>query len=229
MLLGDMTQAAEPGAASEPKPGIITKVLFVGDSITLHPPSESLGWTGNWGMAASAPEKDYAHLFYAKICGAQPKPELIISGRDVAVGGRIDQNLANLDRLKAVGADLIVIQLGENEREKDMGTFEELYERLIAGLKGDRNPLILCTGVWNPTAKSAPAGTENPKSKDAMIRRVCERQGAFFVPIVPAPPGSAALFDKRSTNAGVNWHPGDKGMQHYADALWSVAAPLLGR
>jgi lysophospholipase L1-like esterase len=222
LLFAGCIEQAISGETVAGGPRITRKVLFVGDSITLHPPSEPLGWKGNWGMASSAAEKDYAHLFYAKICAAQPepKPELVISGRDGAVAGRIDQNLANLDRLKAVGADLIVIQLGENEGAKDLATFEELYERLVVGLKGDQNSIILCTGVWSPSGKGG--------TKDDMIRRVCERHGTYFVPITPVPAGSAALFDKRYTNDGVNWHPGDKGMQHYADALWLVAAPLLG-
>ena len=36
------------------------RVLFVGNSITLHGPRPQIGWTNNWGMAASARDKDYA-------------------------------------------------------------------------------------------------------------------------------------------------------------------------
>ena len=38
------------------------RVLFVGNSITLHGPRPQIGWTNNWGMAASARDKDYVHL-----------------------------------------------------------------------------------------------------------------------------------------------------------------------
>ena len=29
------------------------RVLFLGNSITLHAPAPNIGWTGNWGMAAT--------------------------------------------------------------------------------------------------------------------------------------------------------------------------------
>src|SRR4051812_32737787 len=73
LLLALVLASTGSGRAEEPKAG---RLLFVGNSITLHGPSQAVGWTGNWGMAASAAEKDYVHLVVhavAKRRGGQPE------------------------------------------------------------------------------------------------------------------------------------------------------------
>jgi len=42
-------------------------ILILGNSITYHSENPSNGWYGNWGMAASSQNKDYAHLLEEKL------------------------------------------------------------------------------------------------------------------------------------------------------------------
>lgn len=201
-------------AASAVEVPRIATILAVGDSITRHGPSEKLGWSGDWGMAASAREKDWAHLLQAKVAAHQggTAPTLLL---DAAGGGRIRDKLARREAVAAQKADLIVVQLGENENNPELiASFEQDYESLVGVLRG-ANPQarIICLGVWG-----------NDPTKDAMIRRVCAKHGAWFASIAAAcaDPANWAKADKRWTHAGVNWHPGDRGMEAYAATVWRV-------
>ena len=54
----------------------VNKVLFLGNSITRHGPKADIGWTRDWGMAATSEDKDYVHLLgrqLAKVAGAAPQ------------------------------------------------------------------------------------------------------------------------------------------------------------
>lgn len=192
----------------------VKKILFLGDSITMHGPApERLGWNGKWGMAASALEKDYVHLVYEMLCKSQPalKPELVIVGEG---GGTITGKVKALKAITAKGGDMAIIQLGENDRTIGFEGFQKPYETIIGELK-TMNPKIriYCFSTWR-------CG----KQKDTMIKNACIRNGAVFVDIhnVWKEPASWAESEKRFTDKGVNWHPGDKGMQGMADYLWKA-------
>ena len=43
------------------------RILFLGNSITLHETKPEIGWNHNWGMAASAEENDYVHIVLSEL------------------------------------------------------------------------------------------------------------------------------------------------------------------
>lgn len=55
-------------------------LLVVGSSYAWHAPKpKELGWTGNWGMAASAREKDAAHIVWSALKKSDPTASLCIA------------------------------------------------------------------------------------------------------------------------------------------------------
>ena len=193
------------------------RVVILGDSITHHSPASSLGWAGNWGMAASAEEKDYVHLFMARLAAARgpnaPAPELLVLAEG---GGLTSDKVALTDKIIAFHPDLALIQLGENDN-KDVSVegFQKPYEKLIEAIRaGNPKARVLCAGVWG-----YPNGSPE---KDAMIRAACSKLDASFASLaaVNADPDNRVQSEGRFTHPGVNWHPGDRGMAGYADAFW---------
>ena len=189
------------------------KVLVYGNSIALHSPAPSIGWTGNWGMAASAREKDFAHLLVAGLEERRGETaEFRI--RNLAVLERnYTTNLlefADLADDVAWAPDYVVIAIGENVPHLDEAA-EEDYTRFLVALT---RPLV-------ESAKHPPVVLRAPfwsnKTKAACTKRAAEEVGAIFVDAAPLgdDPANKAigLFEHR----GVAGHPGDLGMRRLAD------------
>ena len=91
------------------------RILFLGNSITLHGPAPAIGWLGNWGMAASSEEKDYVHLLTSSIARLSGKrPEI-----QVANIADFERNYEAYDRARFkkhfdFKADIVVVAIGEN-------------------------------------------------------------------------------------------------------------------
>jgi alpha-galactosidase len=92
------------------------KVLFLGNSITKHGPKADIDWSGNWGMAASAEAKDYAHVFTASLAQKQgATPEILV--KNIADFERAYAGYDFAAKLKEAidfKADLIVLAISEN-------------------------------------------------------------------------------------------------------------------
>ncbi|MDB6167703.1 MAG: hypothetical protein JWM88_567 [Verrucomicrobia bacterium] len=190
------------------------KLLFVGNSITLHGPSEKVGWTGNWGMAASTAEKDYVHLVVeavAKRRGRPPEFRVV----NVAEFERDFEQYDIAAKLKdqiAFQADTVIVAIGENvsalKTDEAKAKFKESTVRLLTLLKG-HGALFVRSCFWADA------------TKDALLKEACATAGGVFVDISTLDRDEAnfARSEREIAHAGVARHPGDKGMRGIADAL----------
>ncbi len=197
----------------------VGKVLFLGNSITLHGPAPKIGWTGNWGMAASAEDKDFVHVLtshIAKAAGGKPQ----IKVKNIA---DFERNLTAYklpDELReelAFEADIIVIALGENaaspKTDEAKAEFESAFTNLFAELKKHGQPTIFVRSQFWQDA-----------DKDKLMKKTCEAAGGTFLDIskLGFDEANYARAERKIDHVGVAGHPGDKGMQALADALWQA-------
>ncbi len=215
-----LTMAAET-PPSQPRLGTLPagKVLFLGNSITRHGPAPAIGWTGDWGMAASAREKDYVRLLtshIAKSAGAQPKT-MVRNIADFERGYETFDIEKTLKEELAFQADLVIIAIGENVAEpasdESRQKFAEAFARLLSALKHPGKPAIFVrSSFW-----------QNPV-KDGIMRRASEDAGVTYIDIsrLGADKTNMASSERKIEHAGVAGHPGDKGMKAIADEIFGA-------
>jgi hypothetical protein len=197
----------------------VNKALFLGNSITLHGPAESIGWHGNWGMAASARDKDFVHLLAARIAqAAGGEPELLV--RNIADFERQFETFdisAGLSEAIAFEADLIVVAIGENVPAlgtlDSQSAYQEAFVRLLRGLRRNPRQVIFVRGTfWNEPIRNE------------RMAAACKETGDIFVDQSGLDQDEAhfARSEQKFAHAGVAAHPGDRGMQAIADGLWNA-------
>ena len=220
---GSAGEAAAQESATLIKPH---RILFLGNSITKHGPKPDIGWTGNWGMAASSEEKDFVHLIVRSVAKSSGvEPEVMI--KNIA---EFERNYATYDvptKLKdalAFGADIIVLAIGENvpglKSEEDKVKFGKSVKTLLQLLKSNRQPTIV--------VRSCFWGNE---AKDSVLQQTCGELGGLFVDIrqLGKDESNYARSERKFEHAGVAAHPGDKGMQSIASEILDAINKKQGK
>jgi len=194
----------------------VEKVLFIGNSITLHGPKADIDWFGNWGMAASAEAKDYVHLVTKALTeksGVAP----VVMVKNVADFERSYASYDIASKLKEAAefhADVIILAIGENvpalKTPEEKAKLKTSVTNLIQSLMGGRHPTILVRSCFWANA-----------DKDEALRLACQTVGGIFVDIsvLSKDEGNYARSERPFKHAGVANHPGDQGMAAIAQAL----------
>ncbi len=214
------------------------KILFLGNSVTLHPPKPAVQWEYNWGMAASSQDMDFVHRLGRSI-EQQTGGALLLDPRDPAILDPDDNGDANvvnfsgpmeirytaydsstLQQQIAAQPDIVILQFGENI---DMGSFDgaklkSSLQSLMAELRDSSDPHIFVTSYIL---------ADNDGRIDAVKREVCAEDPSHRVFVDLSNfrhdwTNYAAAEPYYQGNPFILSHPGDKGMKFIADGLFEA-------
>ena len=203
-------------------------VLCVGNSLLSHGVNESLGWSGNWGMAASSEDKDYYHQLQGIF--AEEFPDVKAEFKKVAVSPleraidadeKHDYTTEIKNAFDAVTADfipdIVTLQFGDNTSSN---ITPKSYAHALVQI-GDYFKKL------NPNVEvvySVPFFSSDTKQRGTLL--AAEETGfacANLLKLATAENKATGLFE----HSGVANHPGDKGMRAVAEELFSQVKPLL--
>ena len=190
------------------------RVMFVGNSITLHGIKEDIGWHQAWGMAASAKEKDYVHLCFNRIRESYPDAAFCICQaaqwemkyKDGKSTYPLFESARNFE------ADIIVMRLVENcpFLEYDKEEFVRCFGDFIEYLNKDGHAKVIVTnGFWKHPA-------------DEAIQAYAKRNQLPFVDLGDLGEREDMKAIGLFAHEGVANHPGDLGMEHIAKRICDV-------
>jgi hypothetical protein len=212
---------SQPLPAAVPGAPTARRILFLGNSITRHGPAPKIGWTGNWGMAASAEAKDYVHLLTASLAKRWGRPPEVLLENISAFERHCESYDVAIELKKDLGfkADLVVVAIGENvpalRSEEARTQFKDRFLRLLTALKSNGRPEVFVRSCFWAD-----------KTKDQIMHKACDAAGGVFVDIsgLGKDETNCARSERSFAHAGVAAHPGDKGMKAIADALLLAVA-----
>lgn len=200
-------------AAPPPLP-TATSLLVIGNSIAEHGADASIGWNGNWGMAASAENKDFAHLSSAGL----NLPLKIVNGAP-AEQEPTDNGQPLLQLINAVMTQrtLTVIELGENVGSGDMAAFQPIFDGLAQVASQGRAFVCLST-YWVNSAM------------DQLMEASCAAHGGTWIyigDIYTDPNNPDYQGPPAFSNPSVEMHPHDWSMGQIADRVIDRTADVI--
>ena len=194
------------------KRGGTKRVLFFGNSITRHEPKEDIGWTGDWGMAASSRDKDYVHLVVAELDKRFGTVDYCIAqGAMWEWGYRNSEEVLNeyYSAAKDFDADIVIIRIGENITAKKHleVNCKPHFAKAVDFLVGKSAKKVIITDMfWYSVYNDC-------------LREVCEEKGYSFCHLTDLENDERTMAKGLFEHAGVAGHPGDYGMQCIADRI----------
>ncbi|MBQ4480789.1 MAG: SGNH/GDSL hydrolase family protein [Victivallales bacterium] len=187
------------------------RVLFIGNSITLHGYRPSIGWFhSDCGMAASGPEHDYVHLVLKGLSASRPAIGCIAQIGDWELNFWDDGILHDVYQGAADWKpELVIARLGENVRPEKMAQYPLLphFVRMVRFFAGTDARVVVTDTFW-PNAE-----------KERILAEAAQELGAPLVHLADLGTQDSMKAVGLFEHSGVAGHPGDAGMAAIAERI----------
>lgn len=190
-------------------------VLILGNSITHHVPDQSLGWNGNWGMAASSADNDFESKLTQKL---QHEYDAKVTAKNIAVWENdFKYDMNQFSDISNQQYDILIIRLGENVNVKSPGflEYEKELNALINRYKSQNTKVIITGTVWSS------------QEKDNIQEKVAKQNGYAYIPLLEFQADPKNYATGKFANEQVAAHPSDYGMENIAELLFKRIETIL--
>ncbi len=195
------------------------RVMFAGNSITLHGILPSIGWHGEWGMAASCEDNDYVHILMKKIKEINPDSAFCICQ---VAGWESDykngeEKFSLYESARNFNADIIVTRFIENCAGKDFDpvVFKNEMSKLLNYLNPENKAkFVLTTSFWHHPG-------------DEAIKEYAKENNFPLVELGDLGDNDEMMAKGLFEHEGVAMHPGDLGMKNIADRIFEKTKDFL--
>ena len=232
------------------------KILVLGNSISLHGPSSSVGWfaPNGQGMAATSLDKDYVHTVLNKAKQINPNVEVkIVSAWSLEANFDQWQTLVASNEYKEAvdyDADIIIAQFGENvknnanegslggnfdnENEFNATIFANIVKAFIS--EGKDVPVIVVTSMMGNKPVVLNAKQEASTANGWSYVNLCNdsnfsesKNSAYYLTASQVEEGIAngTFHADTQIGSGVYVHPGNNGMRAIAYGVWKYVEPII--
>jgi len=210
------------------------RILFWGASTTKHGPAASLGWYGDWGMAASAEENDYVHKLVSYLeeeyYPSKVTFEIIANSEwDAAISPETDVNkdwtthakyLEIESAVKTLRPNIIMTAQTGNMKADANGdvaynAYKQMYDMMFSYCP-DAIIVAQYCGTWHSAMK-----------EEFMARLGQNYSDKNFFLLHNDVAGVPEYLAPEFENSGVANHWGDKGHERVAQQCFALANPVI--
>ncbi len=188
-------------------------IIAIGNSITLSKPNRSIGWDGNWGMAATSIGNDYVSIFAKKVAADQKwhiRRENIIEFERAPIGDKARLSKYQLSEK----AEYLIIELGDNVKSdtNSLLMFSSNYTNILKASTANKNRVICLSTWWGR------------KEINNVIKSACAQTKGIYIDIsdLILNKDNSWVEKRKFIHPGVAQHPSDQGMEAIANRIFNA-------